>query len=57
MRALWSAFFTWREQHYVCAVEARDGLIVRYRGYWNPLVGIAAFGGEAAVRSAMVGEP
>ena len=33
------------DQRYVCVFEARDGLLWRYREYWNPLVSIDAHGG------------
>ena len=32
------------EQDYVVFVRTRDGLVVSYREYWNPLPGIEAFG-------------
>lgn len=35
------------EQDYVMVVKARDGRIVHYREYWNPLPAIAAFNVEA----------
>ena len=34
------------EQDYVVFVRTRDGLVVSYREYWNPLPGIEAFGLE-----------
>lgn len=37
------------EQDYVMVLEARGGKIVRYREYWNPLLGIEAFGGLEAL--------
>ncbi len=33
------------DQRYVSVFECRDGLIWRYREYWNPLVSIEAHGG------------
>ncbi|HEY1652841.1 MAG TPA: nuclear transport factor 2 family protein [Acidimicrobiales bacterium] len=36
------------DQRYVCVFEMRDGLLWRYREYWNPLVSIEAYGGLAA---------
>jgi hypothetical protein len=41
------------EQDYVLFVECRDGAIVRYREYWNPLAAQASFGGLDHVSSAM----
>lgn len=37
------------EQDYVMVLEARDGKIVRYREYWNPMSAIEAFGGADAL--------
>jgi uncharacterized protein len=37
------------EQDYVMVIEARDGKILRYREYWNPLPAIEAFGGQEAL--------
>lgn len=34
------------EQDYVVFVRTRDGMVVSYREYWNPLPGIDAFGLE-----------
>jgi ketosteroid isomerase-like protein len=33
-------------QSYVLVFETEDGLLKRYREYWNPLVSIDAFGGR-----------
>jgi uncharacterized protein len=33
------------EQTYISVIEVRDGHIVRYRDYWNPLVLLRATGG------------
>ena len=33
------------DQRYVCLFELRDGLLWRYREYWNPLVSMDAYGG------------
>jgi ketosteroid isomerase-like protein len=33
------------DQRYVCVFELREGLLWRYREYWNPLVSIDAHGG------------
>jgi len=35
-------------QSYVLVFETEDGLLKRYREYWNPLVSIDAFGGRDA---------
>lgn len=32
-------------QDYVLWLEAKDGKLVRYREYWNPIPALAAFGG------------
>ena len=37
------------EQDYVMVIEAKDGKIIRYREYWNPLPAIEAFGGQEAL--------
>ncbi|WP_372426120.1 nuclear transport factor 2 family protein [Salinarimonas chemoclinalis] len=37
------------DQTYVSVVTLRDGRIVRYKDYWNPLVALAALGGTEAV--------
>jgi ketosteroid isomerase-like protein len=34
------------EQDYIMVVKGRDGRIVHYREYWNPLPVLAAFGKE-----------
>ncbi|MGA0601084.1 nuclear transport factor 2 family protein [Caulobacter sp. KR2-114] len=36
------------DQSYVLVFETEDGLLKRYREYWNPLVSIDAFGGREA---------
>lgn len=33
-------------QSYISVIETRDGRIVRYKDYWNPLVVKEAFGGS-----------
>ncbi|SFI14780.1 nuclear transport factor 2 family protein [Albimonas pacifica] len=43
------------DQTYVSVVDLRDGLISRYRDYWNPLVVLSATGGADAVNSALKG--
>jgi uncharacterized protein len=35
------------DQRYVCIFDMRDGLVWRYREYWNPLVSMEAYGGLA----------
>ena len=34
------------DQDYVVFIRTRDGLVVSYREYWNPLAGLEAFGRE-----------
>jgi hypothetical protein len=41
------------EQDYVFLVQVRDGAIIRYREYWNPLAAGDSFGGTERVVSAM----
>jgi ketosteroid isomerase-like protein len=41
---------------YVGVVTLRDGKIINYRDYWNPLVAAAALGGLDAMVSAFAGE-
>jgi hypothetical protein len=43
------------DQRYVCVVTLRDGKIVHYSDYWNPLVLISALGGAEGVRRAYSG--
>ncbi|MFP2958520.1 nuclear transport factor 2 family protein [Myxococcus sp. 1LA] len=33
------------EQDYIMVLKSRDGRIVHYREYWDPIVGLKAFGG------------
>lgn len=40
-------------QDYVFFVHVRDGRIVRYREYWNPLAAFESFGGTAQVAQDM----
>lgn len=40
-------------QDYIFFVHCRDGRILRYREYWNPLPVFESFGGLAQVASAM----
>lgn len=44
------------DQTYASIVDIRDGLISRYRDYWNPLVVLSATGGADAVNSVLRGE-
>ena len=39
-------------QKYLMVVTVRDGRIVRYQDYWNPLVLISALGGQDAMAAA-----
>lgn len=41
------------DQRYVSVVRARDGRIVHYRDYWNPLVVLSATGGAGAIEAAL----
>jgi uncharacterized protein len=43
------------DQTYVSVVDIRNGLISRYRDYWNPLVVLSATGGADAVNSVLQG--
>ncbi|WP_226575089.1 nuclear transport factor 2 family protein [Acuticoccus sediminis] len=43
------------DQTYVSVVDLRDGLISRYRDYWNPLVVLSATGGSSAVNAVLKG--
>lgn len=44
------------DQDYVSVIDLKDGLICRYRDYWNPLTVINAFGGTAQVNKALRGD-
>lgn len=37
------------DQRYISVVRVRDGRIIHYRDYWNPLVALAATGGGDAL--------
>lgn len=37
------------EQRYVCVITTRNGRIVRYKDYWNPVVFLRALQGSAKV--------
>ena len=41
------------DQRYVSVVRVRDGRIVHYRDYWNPLVAIVATGGVEALATGL----
>ncbi|HUD94475.1 nuclear transport factor 2 family protein [Sphingobium sp.] len=41
------------DQDYVSVLDLRDGIIVRYRDYWNPLTVLAAAGGAEAVHAVL----
>jgi hypothetical protein len=41
------------EQDYFMLVKARDGRIALYREYWNPILGLEAFGGAQSLRQAV----
>ncbi len=34
-------------QNYISVIETKDGKIVHYKDYWNPLVVLAALGDES----------
>ncbi len=42
------------EQRYICVIETRDGRIVHYKDYWNPVVFLRALQGSAKV-DALIG--
>lgn len=41
------------DQRYISVITVRDGLIVHYSDYWNPLVALRAVGGADALRAAL----
>jgi uncharacterized protein len=43
------------DQSYISVVTIRDGLIARYRDYWNPLIALKAMGGDEAIATALKG--
>lgn len=43
-------------QRYICVVQTRDGRIVHFTDYWNPLVLLSAVGGEEALAAAFTGD-
>lgn len=44
------------DQTYISVVDIRDGLISRYRDYWNPLIVLSATGGAQSVNSVLQGD-
>lgn len=40
-------------QRYISVVRVRDGRIVHYRDYWNPMIAIAATGGGEAMTAGL----
>jgi len=45
------------EQRYISVIGIRDGRIVHYKDYWNPIEGLKASLGSAAVEAFLAGEP
>lgn len=43
------------DQTYVSVIDITNGLISRYRDYWNPLIVLSATGGANAVNSVLQG--
>jgi ketosteroid isomerase-like protein len=41
------------DQRYISVITLRNGLIVHYSDYWNPLVALRAIGGADALRAAL----
>ncbi len=41
------------DQTYVSVVDIRDGLISRYKDYWNPLIVLSATGGADSVNAVL----
>lgn len=44
------------DQRYICVFKTRDGRIVHFKDYWNPLTLLSAVGGEEALASALHGD-
>lgn len=44
-------------QRYISVITLRDGHIVRYLDYWNPLVAMQVIGGVEALPTALKGRP
>ena len=45
------------EQRYISVIRARGGRIVHFKDYWNPIQGLKAQRGAAAVDAFILGEP
>ena len=45
------------DQDYVSVLDLREGLISRYRDYWNPLTVLEAMGGADSANAALKGNP
>jgi hypothetical protein len=43
-------------QRYICVFTTRDGKIVHFKDYWNPLTLLEAVGGDEALASALHGD-
>lgn len=43
------------DQRYICIVTTRDGKLVHFKDYWNPLTLLSAVGGEDALAAALHG--
>jgi ketosteroid isomerase-like protein len=41
------------DQRYISVITVKDGLIVHYADYWNPLIALQAVGGVDALRAAL----
>jgi hypothetical protein len=44
------------DQHYVCVLTLREGLISRWRDYWDPIVVVQAMGGSVTIPEQMKGQ-
>lgn len=45
------------DQRYISVIRARGGKMIHYKDYWNPVQGLKAQVGAAAVDAFMLGEP
>jgi uncharacterized protein len=45
------------EQRYISVIRARGGKLVHYKDYWNPIQGLKAQRGSAAVEAFILGGP
>ncbi|HEV7234231.1 MAG TPA: nuclear transport factor 2 family protein [Sphingorhabdus sp.] len=43
------------DQRYICVFRTRDGRIVHFKDYWNPITLLSAVGGEQALAAALGG--